>query len=419
MKKILFLLVGLFVVSSLPARRVNPDRAEKVAKRYAEHIHKHRAKNTVQVRHHKNKKRTRVAESASYYIFNVNEDQRRGFVIVSGSDAAAPVLGYSDKGSIDESNMPPGLVHLLSVYQKEIEDVEANGNRNRSSANLLFGSAWEEYEAGTLPDIDGSLGPLIPTQWGQGDGDSAVARRSYNKFCPWDSDTTVSITGCVATAMAQVMNYYKYPARGKGTTSPYVSKTNKFNMPAISLNVDYNWSNMPADSASLDSMSGLTSPDNRVALLMYHCGASVGADYASGGTGANLAKAADAFKNCFCYASAESVSPPPTVQEYENLLRRQIDLRRPVLVGDVDHAFICDGYHNLGAYGLFHFNMGWSGLSDGWYVVSAVGVDDDAPTDPDDDRYPLEDTTHLVSKRANRVRDLVINIVPDDCGCSR
>ena len=174
-----------------------------------------------------------VTDNAPYYIFN---DEDGGFVIVSGDDCATPILGYSDEGGIDLDNMPIQLQELLQAYSLEIQ--EAVDNNLQATEDVA--EAWATYRrAPQAQATTTAVSALITTSWDQ--------YPRYNNKCP--SDPSLSslgghpTTGCVATAMAQVMKYWEYPKKGYGSKSYrseyYGTLSANFGSTA------YDWDNMP------------------------------------------------------------------------------------------------------------------------------------------------------------------------------
>ena len=126
------------------------------------------------------------ADAMPYYVFNAAHEQ--GFAIIAGDDRVAPLLGYSDRGSIDASNMPPALAAWLDEVAAAV-----------ASMPETAAPAAETKEA--TPVVDA----LVKTQWYQ--------LTPYNDKCPAKDVYTC----CVATAMAQIMNYHRWPEKGYGT----------------------------------------------------------------------------------------------------------------------------------------------------------------------------------------------------------
>ena len=305
---------------------------------------------------------------APYYIFN-NEDG--GFVIVAGDNCATPILGYSTEGNIDPNNLPIQLEELLNAYAEEIQlAVENNDQPTDTIAKL-----WDTYSrAPQSLNATAVVNALIVTSWNQ--------YPRYNNKCPVDASLSNlgghPTTGCVATAMAQIMKYWEYPSKGYGSKSyrseHYGTLSADFGSTA------YNWDNMPNKLSSSTS----STQNNAIATLMYHCGVAVSMNYNSdgyGSSGANTldwgggrASAETALKTYFGYASTleGKQSSSMSSSAWISLLKTELDSRRPMLYRGVSsqggHCFICDGYDSSNK---FHFNWGWGGSSNGFYAITA------------------------------------------------
>lgn len=305
---------------------------------------------------------------APYYIFN-NEDG--GFVIVAGDNCATPILGYSREGNIDPNNLPIQLEELLNAYAEEIQLAVNNNDQPTDSITKL----WDAYNrAPQSLNATAVVNALIVTSWNQ--------YPRYNNKCPVDASLSNlgghPTTGCVATAMAQVMKYWEYPSKGYGSKS-YRSE-HYGTLSADFGSTTYNWDNMPNKLSSSTS----STQNNAIATLMYHCGVAVSMNYNSdgyGSSGANTldwgggrASAETALKTYFGYASTleGKQSSSMSSSAWISLLKTELDNRRPMLYRGVSsqggHCFICDGYDSSNK---FHFNWGWGGSSNGFYAITA------------------------------------------------
>jgi len=305
---------------------------------------------------------------APYYIFN-NEDG--GFVIVAGDDCATPILGYSTEGSIDPNNLPIQLEELLNAYAEEIQLAVENNDQPTDSIQAL----WDAYyRAPQSQNATAAVSALIVTSWNQ--------YPRYNNKCPVDASLSNlgghPTTGCVATAMAQIMKYWEYPKKGYGSKSyrseHYGTLSADFGSTA------YDWDNMPLKLSSSTS----STQNNAVATLMYHCGVAVSMNYNSDGYGSSEANTLDwgggrasaetALKTYFGYASTleGKQSSSMSASAWKSLLKTELDNHRPMLYRGVSsqggHCFICDGYDNNDK---FHFNWGWGGNSNGFFSITA------------------------------------------------
>ena len=291
---------------------------------------------------------------AALYVFNVGEQD--GFVIVSGDDRARSVLGYADSGSFDADQAPAALREMLAIYARQIEMIsqaEAKSNPSARSQRRI---------SGTMADVT----PLLTTTWNQGD--------PYNAYCPTLNDQT-ALTGCVATAMAQIAYYYKYPTAQVPSLAAYTSETNKINVSAWGATT-FDWNNM------LDNYDAGYSNDQKaaVATLMRYCGQAAQMDYGFT-SGAYNGDALVAFKDKLGYnANAEFRSAASySADGWEDLIYKELNEGRPVYYSALNgeegcdvsgHAFVIDGYQADGNY--FHVNWGWGGGSNGYFNLFAL-----------------------------------------------
>ncbi len=325
MKNILFIFILIFPVILL-ADPVDPNLAQQVANNFI-----NSADDSLCAQMHVNQPRRlkRVAKQTTdtppYYIFN-NEDG--GFVIVSGDDCATPILGYSNEGSIDLDNMPIQLEELLQAYTLEIQDAVTNNLQATDDVT----ESWATYKrAPQAQSTTTVVNALITTSWNQ--------YPRYNDKCP--SDPSLSYlgghptTGCVATAMAQIMKYWEYPKKGYGTKK--YNPDNYGTLFADFGSTEYNWNNMPLKLSSSTSSTQNTA----VATLMYHCGVAVSMNYNSDGQGSSGAYVVDlgggrasaeaALKTYFGYASTVSGKiwgQSTSSSTWSSILKTELDNRR-------------------------------------------------------------------------------------------
>ena len=295
-----------------------------------------------------------------FYIFN-NEDGK-GFVIIAADDCVTPILGYSYDNNFAAENLPPNLKGWLDGYAEQIQAAV----EMKLTATEEIRTEWEcLQQSKNLPiKSETAVSPLITTFWDQS--------YPYNKYCPYNSLTgEYTATGCVATAMAQIMRYWNFPVHGYGSHS-----YNDWFYGQISANfgnTNYQWSSMPSRLYSNSSQTQI----NAVAILMFHCGVSVEMNYGIDGSDASIIYngyngynnycAENAFKNYFGYSSSLHGRKKNDHSESEWIyqLKTELDNYRPILYGGQGsggHAFVCDGYNY---YNYFHFNWGWSGQGQG------------------------------------------------------
>lgn len=282
-----------------------------------------------------------------YYVFDIDN---LGFVIVSGDDDLIPIIGYSTEGTFPKEQMPIHIAKWFQQYKNEIKYIL----ENEIEATQDIKQKWSELSSSNYSNTESLLlgvDPLLTTKWNQSP--------YYNAYCPGGS-----VTGCVATAMAQLMKYWNHPQQGTGYHS-YI-EDNYGTLSANFGSTTYNWGNMP---------NVLNSSNDAVATLMYHCGISVEMDYSPQASGAQTLDVADALKNFFGYAqSLEGIYRANyNTSGWHQALKSELNSGRPIQYAGTGtgggHSFVCDGYDDND---YFHFNWGWGGNSDGYFWIDAL-----------------------------------------------
>jgi hypothetical protein len=299
-------------------------------------------------------------EKILYYVYNKGLNE--GFVIVAGDDLVYPVIGYATSGRYDPDNLPPNFkVWMENVEYGLSEAIEKELWPSESTAK-----AWNYYLSENQTDFrtyQSSVAPLLKTQWGQD--------TPYNDLCPVYNRTDKSPSGCVATTMAQIMKYHRYPDAGTGETPFYTVLKNQY-MQSVNLdNYSYNWDILKNQylGASTKEAKG------EIAKLMYHCGLSVQMDYGKTSS-ASVYDAGVALMKYFKYDKGLQLFTGSyySNEEWKDILYKELDAKRPVFYSgfsaeEEGHAFVCDGYDSNG---LFHFNWGWDGQLDGYFVIDDI-----------------------------------------------
>lgn len=297
-----------------------------------------------------------------YYVFNYQDG---GFAIMGGDERAREVLGYSETGVFNIDSIPDGLRYMLECYSEQI--AHAIQRQDLSDESL----PRKQQAAVTRTTVS----PLLTTKWNQ---NSPFNSQIPILGCLDQSDEQCRfVTGCAATAMAQILKYYNYPVMGVGShsyTLNYVSYNYEQTFSADFSNTAYDWGNM------LDDYSGSYTADQvrAVGTLMYHAGVSLNMSY-----GWELSSASDistrpAFVNYFGYDSGASMERRSnyTDKQWEDMVYGELEAGRPLFYAGQSakggHAFVCDGYSV--AFERFHFNWGWGGYCDGWYPLTGVGA---------------------------------------------
>lgn len=298
----------------------------------------------------------------SYYVFpNANS---KGFTIVSGDDRLPEIVGYSSQGSYDENNLPEGFVSFMKAYQNLYNKV--NLGDAEALKNLAEIKAWRNKKNASAASTS-AVAPLLGNiEWDQ--------TSPYNNMCPRYDSVHVAATGCVATAMAQVMAYYKYPKQLKADIPGYVNRWNGIPMEIPTITREegiYDWDNMlPKYNKEANATQ---QQKDAVAKLMYHCGAAVQMNYgpesAASVSASKLAKYFGYDADLMMDLSRSSF----TLDKWMQIIDTELAAGRPVLysgqASDGGHQFICDGKDGEG---LYHINWGWSGSQNGYFDLSLL-----------------------------------------------
>ena len=316
------------------------------------------------------------------YVFNV-EDQ--GFVIVSGSDLWYPILGYSTEGLLNVDKMAPAfkeyfdglceyIIYSQNTGEPLIEDIDKE---------------WDELRYQKLPEMKNAKATnwLLDNKWGQGEANNPT----YNKLCPHKTVGGVeqySYVGCVATAMSQIMHYWKYPVEPVKDYIGYNCYLDGSYYDYVDIDmseVTYDYDHMPIQLTSSSTEEEI----NATALLCYHAGVSVKMSYGLEGSGALSEDVPTAFRDVFLYDSLAEMKVRANLNnngtqttligndEWVDILTTEIEAGRPMYYAGYSvsgtgrdaggHAFVCDGKHPTN--GKFHFNWGWDGMPNVWSDV--------------------------------------------------
>ncbi len=353
MKKLTLLsLVVLMCMTTLNARPIDAARAKEFGQKFAQaNFNNNLRSNELQLVYTGSSSRG----EACFYAFNVGDG---GFVIVSADNRFRPIVGYSDQGPFETENMSPELAFYLEKI------IEARTSRNA----VIFDDTEQEWQSvattGRMLSRNGGRGVdyICTTQWNQ---DSP-----YNLYAPEAGSGPGGrcYAGCVATAMSQVMKRWDHPTQGSGNHSYYCQGygSQSANFGATT----YDWEHMP------DRLQGASQQEiEAVALLMYHCAVAVDMQFSPSGSGANSWDVPDAIERYFSYSSHASLKMRDqySLTNWQNMLKESHDIGWPVYYSGFSnsggHAFVCDGYDDSD---LFHFNWGWGGSSDGWFVIDEI-----------------------------------------------
>ena len=364
MKKILLLFVIITSLGVAQAQRVSVNDAKKAANAYlaaAEPSHNVNGMTLYQ---------TFADESGNVviYLFNIGES---GFIAFGADMMYDPLIGYSFYGAYDSTTAAPTLKAWLENY---VEDVYTESLSETKSADMEryhngCQKQWKQLLNGDTQELAAKsakgVQDLLVTKWDQGGG--------YNNYCPTYSGGSHghSYTGCVATAMAQIIRYHRYPRTGFSRYG-YTHSYHGYQYAAFD-SVTYDYTKMP----SSVSTNSLQSVQHHVSQLCYHCGVSVKMNYQNpghtSGSGAHSEDVPNGFKY-FGYENTYYLSKVGNNSVWDSLIRNDLDRQMPIYYsGSNDeggHAFVLEGYRENGTY---QFNFGWSGAGDGFFTISNVG----------------------------------------------
>jgi len=315
------------------------------------------------------------------YIFNFNND---GFAIVPADDIIYPVVGFSFEGAYNQATFPENAQYVVNEFGRQVIHVRENSVKATDEVK----AAWDNLRSHGIERLEflrnnRDIDPMVLALWNQ---DSP-----YNAMCPADPNGPGGhvYAGCVATAMSMIMYHWRYPQQGNGSHSYYASGYGTLTANFGQTNYDY--------------YGMVNSSDNTynemIALIQYHCGIAVEMNYGPNGSGAYNTSVTPAIENYFGYATQAQLVYRGSLITWKAYLDQQMEWSQPVYYAGCDnsgcHAFVVDGTQEQSDDTYYHFNFGWSGSGNGWYLVTNAGGfnQDNAMVRnfiPDPDNYPYE-----------------------------
>ena len=285
----------------------------------------------------------------------------KGFIVISADDAVIPVLAYSLDQQFYMAEAAPAALMWLDSYAKQIKYARKHG----LAPSPKVTQAWESLKTGAEAKDQTTQGvpPLLTALWNQ--------TKYYNAYSPHDANAPSGYdqrtpNGCVAVAMAMIMYYYRYPLHGWGSHTNFTDYGNYY-------------VNFAQQTYCYEAMTDqLTHFNNEVAKLIFHCATSVDMMYGADGSGAYSESVTDALTSYFGYSSNCQFLRryEYSLEQWKGFIQEDLNAKRPLYYAghsdDGGHAFVCDGYENDDYY---HFNFGWGGSSNGYYVLAASDSD--------------------------------------------
>lgn len=357
MKKLVTLVSALALAVFVRAEYVGPDVAANAARVFLDMNQTPQLQNPGPLH---SASRNGNASAPDYYIFN-NPDG--GWVIISADDRISPVLGYSPTGSFTLDDIPQNIDWWLESVSMSVEFVR-NSNINVSET---VKTEWKSLLSGTGTSQLAIEKVLETANWDQ--------ISPYNQNCPIvNGEKERADAGCVASAMAIIMRYNKWPGRGKGQIGGYVTATSRTYIPNFLISGHtYDWDDMPLTDAA-KRIGWADRQITKVAGLMYDCGVAVKMDYSSQGSSTTNVLVPYAFNKNFSY-SDKIIGLSRSFYKLDrwfSIIKNEIDQGRVVYYSGTGngngHAFVCDGYQQTDS--MFHVNWGWGGKQNGFYRMN-------------------------------------------------
>lgn len=290
------------------------------------------------------------------YIFNAEN----AFVVVSGDKSAQPILAYIDHQLYNDSDVVPPFEMWLNHYANQIEQI-----KKQHIVQNQYVEYWQRILSGAPAFRSGEeVKPMMLSKWDQGE--------YYNYYCPRDFSGINGrvVTGCVATAMAQLLYYFRFPETGVGSYS--YTDENYGVQSADYGNTTYNYNAMCDEPTCINT---------EISKLIYHCGVGVDMHYGPDGSGMTNHSAARVLRTFFKFSpETEYLFRDSTDLNWDSVIVSHLNRRIPMYyagwsVPNINgHGFICDGYKTIDSSYYFSFNFGWSGYRDGYYYTNSLFV---------------------------------------------
>ena len=330
----------LFVLAFITnARQITPDEALAAAQDFFNNSDVEQSRATRDIRS-RALNTAQSEDSAPYYIFNATDNN--GFVIISGDDRATKVLGYSDKGNFDIANIPPQLSAILDQFAESLTKLS-----DSTHPSWIAPRRTASTDGGVL---------LETANWGQG--------YPYNNKCPKRGEDHCP-TGCIATAMAIVMQYNQWPQQARGAHKVNAKKWINFN------DVYFDWTKM----SNKGNRDWNEEEIDEVSSLMLYLGRSIDMNYNLSGSGANDALLGRYMHDYFRYSiECQTLHKNSfSQQQWEEIMRGELNQNHPIIYGGYStteggHEFVCDGYKD----DKYHINWGWDGYANGFYDITTL-----------------------------------------------
>ena len=363
-KQVRLFVISLFIIGSLSAQSVSLSEASRAAGNFL----LSNQKSGCQL--------ARVVTEGTdtlLYVFN----SENSYVVIGGDKRVPPVLAFSDHQLYNDADVILPVKMWLDNYQQQLRQLKQQPVTQDMHAGWRHLTEDMSSFKGTSEVL-----PLMKSHWGQG--------TYYSYYCPrdYDGENNRVVTGCVATAMAQLIYYYRFPETGIGSYS-YLDSTYGVQSADYG-NTTYDFSAMCDDPTSVNLA---------ISTLMYHCGVGVDMVYGPDGSGMYNHSAARVLRTFFKYSpETQYVFRDSTDLDWDSLIVSHLHRNMPLYYAGWSnpningHGFICDGYKMVGSNYYYHFNFGWDGSADGYFYTNGL---------------------NLSGTNFNLAQELIINAYPD------
>ena len=362
MKRHLFPLLFILCCTSFQEMRANPITRNEAVQRVRVFFGDIIGKEQLTIVQNQSRRASRRLNQQTEPYYVLSRGTNKGFIIASGDDKIVPVLGYTDIGDFDYEKLPLNLQEWLEDYEKQIEYIQQ----------------LPAKESMTITSSHPEVPILLTCNWDQG--------YPFNSECPFDHNRDQCVTGCIATAMAQILYYHRERSANAVTKAIPVYHTGEFYVDGIPQGAPIDWDNMidnypfainyefDENGYREETIDNFTEEQKKaVAQLMLYCGVSVKMKYSSRGSSAMHSDVANAFKQYFgYYETTQHVFRSNYLPaEWDAMIYNDISQGFPVYLSGSNvgggHAFVCDGYDGKGYY---HINWGWGGYCDGYFLLN-------------------------------------------------
>ena len=308
------------------------------------------------------------------YFFNIGGN---GWVIMAGTTTIDPIIAYSEEGSLEMDKLPANMMWWVNGYSDMVSEIQELDAKNNYPDHDLWVKLKNNNYKGSTKDVQHNL---MRSKWGQGDDNNPT----YNLYCPQNSEGRYAVTGCVATALSQICNYYQSPKHPTGTARYWLrSRTTDTTMPNIQLKIEldtvtFDYSLMPDAPTNIYGSQTCTDEEMRaVAFLNYAIGVAVKMAYSPDGSGAQSPTVVTSMNKYFKYTrGTQRYRSGNTDWDYVNAIRSELMNGNPLYMDGVSstgsgadaagHAWVCSGYKDEDT-NSYYMNWGWNGSGNGWF----------------------------------------------------